>query len=498
MVEEQGKQEAEEETAIQVQDLRSSLAMNSVRKTQLLEALRRGDVHAIAAAFYGDDKAAIDPVALHMAWYLREVRRQNVAILGSADVFVRRTPDGDLQQVIAPVRLSLGDGTLYQIPKRYEKRVRGTGEYWSYKKHQGQSYDLVPVYEHPDRALVSAEGYLRLNAVAGCSVQLPDSTIVDGDRRPNPYVRRDADGDVVQVVISVLVAGPAPTTGNLVVVQYTLDMDPRTDLLHMLAGIMKGWSVKRRATNNDDEADQLEAEEADAARAAQNASVRMMARTDYNEWRSTMDPAERVRWHWIRLHGPVGYAHDLTAPAVAGAYTKYLAIAQNAVKKAQTVARRNAMRSHPALARQAVVLDATGGATVPVVGWSTQAGGSLSAFADALNRVARGDSAGLDVIEAAERYDTERDDLQGDADLQAAPPDETTDETEPAPVVTDDTVRRNELLQRLDELVVMLTPGQLRRMGYPFRTDPTIDQVSQMLDAAREALDATVRGGGAA
>lgn len=436
-----------------------------------------------------------------MARYIIDVRRQSVAILGSADVFVRRSPSGDLRQVIAPVRLSMGDGTLYQIPKRYEKRVRGTELRFNEKKHRGQSWDLVPIYEHPDRALVSAEGYLRMNAVAGCSVQLPDTTIVDGARQANPYVRRDSDGDVVQVVISVLVAGPAPTTGNLVVVQYTLDMDPRTDLLHMLAGIAKGWSPKRRATTDDDDGDRMAEEEEEASKAARNASVRMMSRADYNEWRTTMEPAERCRWHWVRLHGPIGYAHDLTAPPVAAAYTKYLGIAQNAVKKAQTVARRNAMRSHPALARHAVVLDADrSGATVPVVGWSTQDGANLSAFADALNRVAHGDRAGVDVIDAAERYETERDDLADDADLQAVPA-ETTDEEEAADarsVVTDEEVRRNELMQRLDELVVMLSPGQLRRIGYPPKLDPTTEQLTAMLDAARDVLASTVRGGGAA
>lgn len=466
--------------------------LDTARRRNFLDCLRRGDRAGLVAVFHGDPKAIPSPVENHLAEALIEVRRANVAILGTAEAFVRHTPSGDLHQVIAPVSLSLADGTLYQIPERWEKVLRDDHNVrWNYKSHRDKRYDLVPVIPVAarGRASVSAEGLLRMNAVAGCSVALPPTVWIDGVERANPYVARDDDGDITRIVISCRVAGPTPTTGNLVVVQYVLDVDPRLDLLHMLAAIANKRPWKPDATpdhGSDDQQDAAAAATAASDQAAANKAVRLMSRADYNEWRKTLDTEDRLRWHWVRITGPIGYAHDLTNEAVARSYEKYLAIMGNAMKKAQTIARRNALKAHPALARHAVEIDANGRATIPIVGWTTR-GDDLGRYTRALEELAtRPDTV---VIDATEVYDPA---VHETGDMELDPvvvPDDPSDEA-PAPEDprSGDRVKRNKLLAELDDVAVQLRLDDLADLGYPPDPSTPTEQIIDMLSQAKRRI----------
>lgn len=476
--------------------IRKPVWTDPTRKRGLVESLRLGSAQGVADTFLGAG-AALAPGVLELAAYVVELRRENVATIGSADAFVRRTETGELRQVIAPVTLSLGDGTLYQLPERNEKRHRDNPDVvWDWRNDKKVPYVWRAVIKNPDQATVSAEGYLRMNAVAGCSVQLPPTVMVDGNGRSNPCVNRDAEGDVDRIVIDVYVAGPAPLTGNLVVVQYRLDLNPQIDLLHMLSAVMKGKGRQWQRGGGNSDADADDAMDADREDAGAGAAVVLMSRDDYNEFRAELEPRERRKWAWKRMQGSIGLAHNLANAAVKAAYDKYLGIVDNAVKKAQTVARRNAMKAHPALARHTVHL-AAGQDTVvvPVTGW-TSTGADLDRYTRALDALARGQQApGVEVLARTDTYDPATD-ATGDPELDPANVEEDGEATPATSApATGDTLRRNELLRELEELLVLdaFTTAMVGELGYPPAPGATVDELSNMLARARGMVDDAAR-----
>jgi hypothetical protein len=447
----------------------------SATRAALLAALQRGDSPGALRLFLGDEAEQLGvytPRVKALMDYVIALRRQDVAVVGNHEAFVRKTESGSLHQVVAPVRLSLRDGTLYQIPKR-GKFVLGTDTFWQWPRNKDDKYEWRDYLEHPHQAKVSHEGYLRMNAVCGCSIKQPPTVIVDGRSRENPYVERDGFGDLLRIVCQVNVSGPAPLTGNVVVVQYVLDLDPRSDLRHMLAGIAKG---KPTDDDNDESAKPTPKE-------SKISAVRLVHRDAWVADLALMQPEERGRWHWLPLYGGVGYAHELTNPAVGRSYEKFIQLLEYSFRKAQTVARRNAMKAHPALAVQTVVIDDRGEALVRCVGWSGSPG-DLERYSRALDTLAQGTrTPGMDVIDMVETYQPENHET-GEAEIDTRAPEEHTTGIWEADRAQD---AANELRAALDEVVLELSPSAVSRIGYPPPPEVTVEGLQQMLTAAQNA-----------
>lgn len=415
----------------------------------MLDALRRGDRKGLAQAFL-DTRLADKPgehdnaVAFAMAGeaiedlagLCIELRRKNVAVLGSHEAFVRHHPNGSLHQVIMPVRLSLHNDTLYQLPSN-TKVNEGTMDPWT----KGNRWDWANIIREPFKANVAYQGLLQANAVAGCAVGQPPEVFVDGKRRTNPYVQRAEGkngrlGDIIRVVISVNVVGPAPATGNPVVVQYTLDLDPGKDLEHMLMGV---------AAYSEDEAFLIE-EDAYAA------------------WLSDRD--DRLNWKLHPLYGGVGIAHNLRSKDVRKCYQKFVKIMADLVKKAQTVARRNAMKAHPALAHHTVRVDENGNATIAVVGWAGETQ-DMTRYAHMMERMARGLLPDLEEaeveVETIEAVYEPIEHATGEDDIDAVVDDDTVEDLEQAQV---DRMARGVLILDIDQGLQMLSPVQVADLGY--------------------------------
>jgi hypothetical protein len=449
-----------------------------------LEALRRGDVGGLIKTVLSDFNDSIKVEAKlrlamkRLAEYAVELRRQNVAIIGDHDVFVRRTEHGDLRQVVAPVSLSIDGGTLYRIPDRWMKFVKGTDTVWE----RGLGYpEWRPIY-NTNQAKLTAEGYNRINAVAGCSVAQPPSIMVDGQARENPFVQRAENGDLKRIVIGINVAGPAPLTGNIVVVQYTLDLDPRTDLQHMLSNIMQGKEWK----NQQDKDGPPKPTDGDDGPAV-TPPVRLLHEHDWLKWREqTTQPWD---WHWMPLYGGMGLAHQVTHSKVQHAYDKFIGILDNIFRKAQTVARRNAMKAHPALAHQTVIIDPENlGVRIAAVGWTT-GDSDIDRYRRALDAIAQGrHEKDIEVIESAEVYDA---DVHETGDPELDPTDEPPAEEQGAPgELAGDHEELNIALAQLEELVLDLSHRNVKRLGYPPADDADVDAVKNMLAKAIELSEA--------
>lgn len=391
-------------------------------------AILRNDVGALVKAFCPNPQVfeALDApaktVCAAMASAIKALHNQDVAAIGNHEAFVRRSPhNGQLRQVMRPVRLSLRDGTLYNF--------KGTTK-------------------------LTYEGFCRINAVVGAHVGLSRTVYVGGEEHVNPYVERMEGkggrlGDIRRVVVAVMVIGPSPDTGNVVAVNYLLDYDPAKDLQHMLATLAEKHP----------------------------ADCFLIPEQFFEPERG---------WHWVPAAGGVGYAHNLTAPEVCKTYQKYINIVQNAAKKAQTVARRNAMRSHPAFAQHSVeIMSANDWAVrVPVVGWAVE-GEAQQQWADVADRMAKGqaidvDHIDIDTEDVSEVYDPERDDERA---AGAATGHEASEADEA-------TVERNLLISRIDDGVALLSPSKAEEYNARLRdAGGDYDQLKALLSALNAELD---------
>lgn len=399
-----------------------------------IQACQRGDVRGLVEAFGND--------ALALAAFAVEIRRESVCALGDYEVFRRNSPNGSLRMVMRPVTLSLQDGTLYQITKNQKK---------------DGVWEEVPVGD-PDRATVSYPGMLAINAVAGCAVGQPPTVFVDGAARTNPYVERAVrkdgrPGNIQRIVIAVTVVGPAPATGNPVVVNYTLDYDPSKDLAHMFARVAKN-NPKSCYLANEDE----------------------------------VVAAPQPGWAFLPLSDGVGFYYDLRHEDILAAYRDYVNIQGQALKKAQTVARRNAMKSHPAVGgiAQSVVVNQRGCARVLAIGWAPDDNRDLQRWQEIQERLARGmelpSDSDIQVVGVSDAYDVE---THSDP-VPAAKPAPTAVE------LTPEQAERNKLIEYIDQGVGLLSTDQVGELDY----DPAAPL--EELRRVRAALDALMESDGGA
>lgn len=430
----------------------------------LLDAFRRGDAVGMLTQLGIDKLEGGALVAVRtLADLALETRRESISVLGNHEAFVRRTSHGELRQVIMPVRLSLAEKTLYQIPIRKPhdpdslEPIANLG-WWHKENERSGKRGRKPIWKDAEQtsAEVSYQGFLRLNGVAGCAVGQPPHVMVDGVARTNPYVQRTELsagrlGDIVRVVIALTVVGPTPATGNPVVVNYTLDYDPAKDLQHMLAKV---------ADDHPDECYLLD------------------------ETELPTGEEKKPGWKFVPLYGGVGYYCNLRTDGVKEVYAEFVNLLQNAVKKAQTIARRNAMKSHPALAFHTVEVDKNGRAIIPIVGWAGDRS-TMDKWTGLVSRLARGQTIDIEaeeVRDVSETYDPEQHRAGGGAGHVDAPG--TVTEIDP------DVAEKNRLIEQIDGAIPLLSPASVTSLGY----DPakqTVLQLREVLAKVNSILDAS-------
>ena len=429
----------------------AALAKGEKFTRPLIEAFRRGDAAGMLLQL-GLDKIE-GPAALAVRTLAElgiETRRESISVLGSHEAFVRRTAGGDLRQVIMPVRLSLAEKTLYQIPIRKPhdpdtgEVVNGNYKAWQEKTRKKCVWQEVV----QTSAEVSYQGFLRLNGVAGCAVGQPPSVMVDGVERTNPYLQRvdignGRLGDIIRVVIALTVVGPTPATGNPVVVNYTLDYDPAKDLQHMMASVA-----------DDNPNDCYLVDESDLEK--------------------------KPGWKFVPLYGGVGYYVNLRTEAVRKVYAEFTNILQNGLKKAQTIARRNAMKSHPALAYHTVEVDRSGRAVVAIVGWAGDQS-AMDRWTQLISRLSRGQTIEAESVSVSEVYDAEKH-RAGEADgVDTAPPAAATG-------IDPELERKNLLIESIDNVLPLLPNSAIGTLGYTPAT-MSYEELQSVLARCNAILD---------
>jgi len=471
------------------------------RGTPLEKAFRRGDVMEMAkqaSALHGSAWDNLDSPTKNALVLISkgaiETRRQNVGMIGDTEAYVRRLPNGrEIEQIVRPVSLSIDGGDLYQISKTtWMKKVDAEAKGLRIIEHgrSGSYADKVKV--RVPLATPQMQALNKINSVVGLSVANPPTVFVDGKEQVNPYIQRapvsddlaaGLPGDLMRIVVAVMVVGATPATGNMTAVQYTLDYEPGRDFQHALGQL---------ATGKNKYGDDLGAGVQDHCLlvTAKRARKMIAARED--------DMTED--WAFFPLVGGVGYLHNLAHPAILDAYRDYTSLLQFATRKAQTVARRNAMLHHPALGSyRAIVTNDSGEARIPVIGW---AGGAkaMADYADVADRLSRGVGlpADFEVIEADDVYDPESEDHvpeeddgveQGIAQVrqhEEAPREEPEQEERqsPGPEPQEITPERRALLDYIESGLEHINPDEVRSLGY----DPATN-TDEQLTAIRERIN---------
>lgn len=426
----------------------------------VIAAMNRGDQGGVLQALaWGLEPDAPDywqVIAGRAAEIALEIRRASIAVINDHEAFVRKTPDGSLLRVVQPVVLSIADGTLYQIVKNVPylngQRYRGRNAYGK----DGIEWREEPMGD-PHKATVTYPGFIAMNAVAGCAVGQPPTVYVDGEPKTNPYVERwtDRDGrkrDIVRIVLAICVVGPAPATGNPTVVNYTLDYDPTKDLASMLDEVAD-------TANNSEDCYLVPEKVADAE-----------------------IKGDKKGWSFLPIVGGVGWLHNLRNKDVREAYGKYTELQSNALKKAQTVARRNAMKSHPALGIQAVRMGADKTARVAITGWAGDAR-AMHRWTEIQTRLSQGQelpaAENIEVMQVNEAYDPDQHGTTGDEEILGTPTKE----------ATPDEIERNELIAEIDGVIDLVPQTQVQDLRYDPATN-TADELRAIKVRISNIIDA--------
>lgn len=124
---------------------------------------------------------------------IEALKRQNVAVLGDGEVFIKKTGNGQIRSVKGAVTLSEKNGEIATI--------------------QGKT-------------MTTAKGFNTLNQIAGLSIITPEKlTLPDGQIVVNPFPVIDVEsGSISKIWVKKIAIGYSPT-GNLVVTSSTLLYD---------------------------------------------------------------------------------------------------------------------------------------------------------------------------------------------------------------------------------------------------------------------------------
>ena len=422
-------------------------------------ALRRDDVDGFLLAEFGEAVREYDPGRLselrRLTHHLLAMRKENVAGIGDDEMFKVSLPGGgQLVRVTHKVQLSVARKEVFQVPK----------------KRQDELGNWVNSVAEPGIAQLTVPGYDAINRVVGCSVALPPTIKIDGNDRENPYVERYPDtgtttGDIRRIVICVVVAGMSQI-GTPVVVRYTYEYEPGKELLHALGRLSTETDYKTKKRKHEGIVELVAHDEFAAF---------VQSQTD--KW---------ARWKFVPMFGGVGYACNLADQHVAAVYYDMLQVSKEAGKKAITVARRNAMRAHPALSRGAIEIDQkTGLGFTTVTGW-TASKGAVRDYNSMMADLARGvhdhiaDVGGVEIIEKSEAYDPagETIDAVDEDDLAQAAASAEEEELNEVQLAVE---RRGTLIASIHDAAARLSPNDAELATFALG-DLTLDELQIRLD----------------
>lgn len=332
--------------------------------------------------------------------YSDKVRRHNILALGKDEIFAVRDGQQKLRCVKVPVHLTLEEGHLYCVQGKWN---------------------------------ITADGYVKLNSVAGLTTVQPETIIVDGRERPNPYLEHHPQkpGVLLRVHCRVMTVGRS-VTGQPCAVDYRLKFDPTLYLLQALKKLQEGkWAPKGKE------------------RTPLLDAVEDMTQSEWDERRAAGD---LKGWAFIPYQALgdddfLGVAFNNRHPDVKKLTGDQVNLMNFAERRAQSICWRNACRKNPAVAVTTVNVTITGYdspkgdakpkpitayADVMIYAWPPDARSQQEVAEILLDGAKEGKAAVTVVEEDAETEDTDHSEV-GEAEAREMPAQEEAAEAKPEP-----------------------------------------------------------------
>lgn len=221
------------------------------------------------------------------------------------EVYIKVTPSG---QIIKPVRAMM---SLYEKMGHYYK----VGDKWA----------------------ITKAGYFHLNKVASINLVTPQKVVVDGVEQPNPYIERNPQTKLTEsVFIRKMGIGYGPM-GNIVVMDKTLSYNIFAYFIESIQAKMKQvfWE-------ND-----------------QPTSKRKFP--DCGHIGVLEDKPEKGKWAFLATAAPLGIWVNYDDPIIIACMNEHTQRQRFGDRIAQAIVERNILKSHPAIAAEQIIPQATGG-----------------------------------------------------------------------------------------------------------------------------------------
>lgn len=268
------------------------------------------------------------------------------------------------------------DGNLFvkQTPTGIVKQVMGTIRL---KESQGQ----IAFLGNQSGWMITNEGYIACNKVAGLTSYTPQNLQVDGRSVPNPYLVLDPEsGSIEKVWVRKAVVGYSPM-GNLVITVSTLLYDLK---MYLIEDIVK--KIKK---------------DKDAGKFCN---------------KSSLSEDEFKNGFFLPYQGEMGIYALWNDPEISKANETFIGNKKNAERKAQTICERNAFRKHPTMPPMKITQPQNGTHVETIVGFSHQlTRGELEELAEQASREGGVDVEGAEVVEE-EIKDISDDDMNAEQD----------------------------------------------------------------------------------
>jgi hypothetical protein len=198
---------------------------------------------------------------------------------------------------------------------------------------------LGHIYKPGKSWAIAGIGYRLLNTVSSVSLVCAQKVVVDGREQPNPYMERDENTKLPQIVHIRKLGIGMSMIGNIVVIDKTLSYNIKT---YFLQSIQKKMKEKRE----------------DGTPLHPNCGklgVKMKK------------PEEKGEWAFFEIEAPIGVWVNYSDPAILDCMDQHVQRQRFAERIAESIVSRNILKDHPAIGVSTVTPKTSEAGTVAYV-----------------------------------------------------------------------------------------------------------------------------------
>jgi len=211
-------------------------------------------------------------------------------------------------------------------------------------------HKLGHLYKIKGSYAISSPGYRILNKVASVSLATPEKVIVDGRDQPNPYIERNEETKMNEIVWIRKVGIGYSLAGNIVAIDKTLCYNIKTYFLQSIQAKMEKKEYDKQG----------------------NVTDKLLHPNCAKLGTEDKEPKDEGDWTFFKVEHPIGIWVNYSDPAILDCVKEHIQRQRFGDRIAQTIVERNILRDHPAISVSTVEPKTKNGlvvAHVPVYGF---------------------------------------------------------------------------------------------------------------------------------